>query len=165
MVTGHSLGGAMANAAAVWLMNQIPKDGTPVPTIVPFTFAAPTVSDQKFADLYAKLCPTAYHCINKHDLVPMAWTNFDTIEGSFDPKPTLKGFSPILWAAVQLAGMLVKNLKNVYVNLPGTRDVFEPSPPAAEDNFVTIAGKNHSIEHTYLKYVDPENVLLMKNLG
>jgi hypothetical protein len=161
MVAGHSLGGAMASAASVWLMDQIPKDGGPAPIMVPFTFAAPTISDQKFADLYAKMCPTAYHCVNKHDIVPMAWTNFDTIEGSFNPKPTLKGFSPILWGAVQLAGMLMKNLKNGYVNLPGTRDIFEPGPPAAEDNFVTIAGNNHSIQRTYLKYVDPENILLM----
>lgn len=161
MVAGHSLGGAMASVAAVWLADQIPKDGHGPVTMVPFTFAAPTISDQKFAQLYAKMCPTAYHCVNKHDLVPMAWTNFDTIKSSFDPKPTLKGFSPLLWGAVQLAGMLVKNLENAYVNLPGTRDIFEPPPPAPEDNFVTITGKNHSIQRTYLVYVDPENLLLM----
>jgi hypothetical protein len=161
MVAGHSLGGALASVAAVWLADQIGKDGGPAPTMVPFTFAAPTISDQKFAELYAKMCPTAYHCVNKRDLVPMAWTNFDEIDASFSPKPTLKGFSPILYGTIQVAGLVVKSLKNAYVHLPGTRDIFEPESPAVAGHFVTLAGIYHSIETTYLKYVDPKNLLLI----
>ena len=161
MVAGHSLGGAMASVAAVWLADQIGKDGGPTPTFVPFTFAAPTISDQNFAQLYATVCPTAYHCVNKRDLVPMAWTNFDTIEASFSPKPTLKGFSPLLWKTIQVAGWLVQSMKDLYVHLPGTRDIFEPEAPAKEEDFATVAGIYHSIDKTYLPYVNPGKLLLM----
>jgi len=162
MVVGHSLGGALANVAAIWLMDQIPKDGGSVPTMVPFTFAAPTVTNQRFADLFTRMCPTAYHCVNKLDIVPMAWTDFAAIGGSFPGgKPTLRGFSPVLWNLVQVAGTFVNRMGDMYVDLPGIRDVFEPQPggvPAT--NFAQEAGEQHSIQGAYLKYVDPDAHLL-----
>ena len=43
MVTGHSLGGALASLVAPWLYDQLPKTGTVTGVaITPYTFAAPT---------------------------------------------------------------------------------------------------------------------------
>jgi acetyl esterase/lipase len=46
MVTGHSLGGALAAVAATWLFDQLPRAGQAQDvTITPYTFAAPSVGN------------------------------------------------------------------------------------------------------------------------
>ncbi len=64
-VVGHSLGGDLANLAAAWLADQLPKAAKLQLTLTPYTFAAPTTGDQGFANLWNTLFGTSsYACVN-----------------------------------------------------------------------------------------------------
>lgn len=76
VVTGHSLGGALAGPLALNLASQSVCSGT---TIVPATFAAPTVGNQAFVDLYTKTFPAWQRWYNTWDLVPMAFAGIENM--------------------------------------------------------------------------------------
>src|SRR3954447_1773564 len=90
MVTGHSLGGALAVVATAWLQNQLPKL-TPLKfTLWPHTFAAPTMWNAGFAATFAKNY-TYYAAVNGNDIVPMGWANLKGVLGTYAaPGPVLK---------------------------------------------------------------------------
>ncbi|MBV8255271.1 MAG: hypothetical protein JO154_21910 [Chitinophaga sp.] len=70
IITGHSLGGNMANVYASYYAETLKRKGLPLNNISLFTFAAPAPGNSDFAkDLDAKL-PTAYHYQNLNDVVP-----------------------------------------------------------------------------------------------
>lgn len=152
MVVGHSLGGALANLAAVWLVDQLPRSGGPKgPTIAPFTFAAPTVTDAAFSTLFKSSFGTAYHCVNTLDVVPMAWANLQGIIDSFaSPGQLLKSYSEPLWAFVEAAKVTVFEK---YTVLSGTLDAFQGPTPTEGTTFPTEAEAQHSMADTYLPYV------------
>ena len=154
MVVGHSLGGALANLAAAWLADQLPRSGGPQePDIAPFTFAAPTVTDAAFSKLFASSFSVAYHCVNTLDIVPMAWTNLQGVVDSFAPPgQLLKSYSETLWVFVQGAKLAVFG---EYTALPGTLDTFQGTAPASGTTFPTEAEAQHSMADTYLPYVVP----------
>jgi len=157
MVAGHSLGGALANIAAVWLSDQLPRAGGPTtaPAIVPFTFAAPTVSDSGFAKLFAKACPVAYHCVNTVDVVPKAWMDLTGVVSSFSgPGQNLWNYSIILYTAVKTASLAAKGTD--FAALPGTIDSFTGISPSSGSSFAMEAEGQHSMTGTYLPHVsDP----------
>ena len=82
LVTGHSLGGALANVAALWLYDQLPRYNVTA-TIYPMTFAAPTISDQTFQTAFNTAFPGYTPMVNTNDVVPMAWNNITGIQKSF----------------------------------------------------------------------------------
>ncbi|GAA3917938.1 hypothetical protein GO495_20460 [Chitinophaga oryziterrae] len=89
IITGHSLGGNMANVYASYYVETLKRKGLPSDNISLFTFAAPASGNSDFADdLDAKL-PTAWHYQNTNDAVP----NFPVAEGLaatgnlYSPKP------------------------------------------------------------------------------
>jgi hypothetical protein len=154
MVAGHSLGGALANLAAVWLIDQLPKAGglKVVPPIVPFTFAAPTVTDSVFAKLFAQKCPQAYHCVNTTDVVPKAWKDIQGISDSFPgPGQSLWNYSILLYTAMKTASLAANGLD--YVALPGTEDEFSGPSPASGTSYSTEAEAQHSMTTTYFSHV------------
>ena len=75
-VTGHSLGGALVTTVSLYLLAQNFLSAT---SIYPYTFAAPTVGDQAFANLFDAKFPHAMCYYNYYDIVPYAWQNLDEI--------------------------------------------------------------------------------------
>jgi hypothetical protein len=78
MVTGHSLGGAIAVVATAWLQNQLPKVQPLSFTLWPHTFAAPTMWNAPFAKSFATNF-TYYAAVNTNDIVPMGWANLNNV--------------------------------------------------------------------------------------
>ncbi|WP_139490561.1 lipase family protein [Brevibacillus dissolubilis] len=62
-VTGHSLGGALANLMTVVLASQKKK-------VQSYTFAAPMTGNHDFANTYNSLVPQNYRIYNQPDIVP-----------------------------------------------------------------------------------------------
>jgi hypothetical protein len=154
MVAGHSLGGALANIAAVWLSDQLPRAGGPktAPEVAPFTFAAPTVSDTPFAKMFARVCPVSYQCINKVDVVPKAWMDLAGVSSSFSgPGQNLWNYSIILYTAVKTASLAAKGTD--FAALPGTIDSFTGISPSSGSSFAMEAEGQHSMTGTYLPHV------------
>jgi predicted lipase len=60
-VTGHSLGGAIANLCAAWMFQDNPTA---------YTFSAPRCGDQVFAARFKQQIPNAWRVFNTEDLVP-----------------------------------------------------------------------------------------------
>jgi triacylglycerol lipase len=80
LVAGHSLGGALTTVYALWLNGQLGGEmGSNAPTILPYTYASPTVGNQAFVDLYLGAFPTAKRYFCSLDLIPMAWNNMSGI--------------------------------------------------------------------------------------
>jgi len=69
-ITGHSLGGNIANVYASYFITTITKENYSAANVSLYTFAAPAPGNGDFAnDLDAKL-PTAWHYQNANDIVP-----------------------------------------------------------------------------------------------
>lgn len=69
-ITGHSLGGNIANVYSSFYVQLLMQQGRPTDNISLYTFAAPAAGNADFAtDLDAKL-PAAWHYHNINDIVP-----------------------------------------------------------------------------------------------
>jgi hypothetical protein len=69
IITGHSLGGNMANVYASYYVQTLPK-GISSDNVFLYTFAAPAAGNPAFArDLDTKL-PSAWHYHNENDIIP-----------------------------------------------------------------------------------------------
>jgi triacylglycerol lipase len=77
LVTGHSLGGNLANVYASWLAWNIHELEIPQPDISVVTFAAPAAGNGIFAADFNKKFPQAKRYENTNDMVP----KFPCIEG------------------------------------------------------------------------------------
>ena len=66
-VTGHSLGGAMASLASVWLAyyNIAPREN-----IILYTFGMPRVGDYSYAQQHNQLIANSWRVVNFDDIVP-----------------------------------------------------------------------------------------------
>jgi hypothetical protein len=155
-VCGHSLGAALANLAAAWIVDQLPKAPGVSATVTPFTFAAPTVGDQAFASLYNMLFgSSSYACINSQDIVPMAWANLQGVQNSFGPTgQTLWQYSKVIWGLAETAKI---ELGTTYVPIaPSNADVFVGPAIVATDDWPTDAANQHSMANTYFPHVQSE---------
>jgi hypothetical protein len=70
--TGHSLGGALANYAAVRLSEDSEGEGR---DILVYTFGQPRVGNFRYNAYFKKQVPTNYRVVHKDDLVPHLPTN------------------------------------------------------------------------------------------
>ncbi|GAM27497.1 hypothetical protein SAMD00019534_106730 [Acytostelium subglobosum LB1] len=73
VVTGHSLGGAIATHAMAEVMGWFPD----VPSWS-YTFGSPRVGNVAFAEWYNSIQPDNYRVVNQHDIVPHVPPQKDT---------------------------------------------------------------------------------------
>lgn len=145
LVTGHSLGGALAQLASQWLYHQlVDVDHNEEIYISPLTFAAPTTGNQQFATLFQTTFPTNYALVNTLDVVPMAWWNLNALQHVYPaPAQTVAQFG------VAYAGMLAlykDSLATAYkpVTAPPA-DTFKGWMPEKPDKFANTMEQNHAI--------------------
>jgi hypothetical protein len=81
VVTGHSKGGALAPALALWLAETRRLDGgagwdpSRRSNVRFAAFAGPTPGDEAFADrVLGQVGAGSYRVVNEHDIVPRAWS-------------------------------------------------------------------------------------------
>jgi hypothetical protein len=87
-VIGHSKGGALATALAMWLADtQGPSvaeyclwDPHSTAVLHPHSFAAPTAGNSGFAQRFAGKFPGAYRLANPYDIIPHAWNTAEISE-------------------------------------------------------------------------------------
>jgi len=89
-VTGHSLGGCIASMVALWLAVGGDFGSTP-PSVIAYTFAAPTAGLAPFAACYDQYVThgsnnASWRVYNAYDVVPNAWQTLSSVE-SFYPSP------------------------------------------------------------------------------
>ena len=67
LVTGHSLGGAIASLASVYMIHEslVPRD-----RLVLYTFGMPRVGNYDYALQHSRLVPHSFRVVNGHDPVP-----------------------------------------------------------------------------------------------
>lgn len=154
LIAGHSSGGALATLATVWLRDQLPRAGGPPKknlVFTPFTFAAPTVTNDVFATLFYSSCPFSYRAVNTYDIVPMAWHNLTGVLSGFPPPgQSVYEYSKTLWLLIQAAKYNSGSLTLVPVG--ATADHFAGPMPLSQD-FVSEAQRQHSMHDIYYKYV------------
>ncbi|MGJ5045503.1 lipase family protein [Bradyrhizobium oligotrophicum] len=152
MVTGHSLGGALAVAATAWLQDQLPKLNSSLKfTLWPHTFAAPTMWNAGFAATFAKSY-TYYAAVNSNDIVPMGWANLNGILGTYPPPaPVLKDtnyysiYKPLEW--------LSASIPTYTAIAPSNPDLFTITPIVeANDSWTAEAGYMHSMQLQYFPH-------------
>ena len=100
-VTGHSKGGALSVAAALWLAeNWAPaRQGE----IECFSFAGPTAGNQAFVQRYnSRLAGRTSRVVNARDIVPQAWVP--------ENLKALRAFYPLLAPAIDLLSASVAPL-------------------------------------------------------
>lgn len=119
-VVGHSKGGALAIAAALWLAEAWAPAKKAV--IDCFAFAGPTVGDAAFAKRYDAALGLRTRCIvNRRDIVPQAW-NCKTLSA-------VGSLYPMLGLASGGLSASVENL--TYTHVGGTHIEFERPQPEA----------------------------------
>jgi hypothetical protein len=146
LVTGHSLGGALAQLASQWLYYELVQiGGHKHVTITPLTFAAPTTGNQQFATLFEAAFPDNYALVNTLDIVPMAWANLDGLQHQYPPPgQSVAEFGVAI--ATALAGYK-DSLAGAYkpvTNPPP--DTFGGWMPAVPDKFEHTVAANHTID-------------------
>ncbi|HIK46003.1 MAG TPA: lipase family protein [Leptolyngbyaceae cyanobacterium M65_K2018_010] len=68
LISGHSLGGAMANLAAVDLAIHRPELQ---PNLYLYTYGTPRLGDRAFVEAHSQLIPNHYRVVNLADMIPM----------------------------------------------------------------------------------------------
>jgi hypothetical protein len=148
-LVGHSKGGALAAALALWLAdtqgedvaNQDQWDPGTNAKVHLYSFAAPTAGTAAFADRFTRKITSAYRLANPYDLVPHAWNpnDFrkipDLYSGQLDP---LRLPVDTLAVALQLTAY--------------QHEVWSPEwtgPAIMQSNFLQRAGVEHL--DSYLK--------------
>jgi len=149
MVTGHSLGGALAIVATAWLNDQLPKVEPLNISLWPQTFAAPTMWNAAFATNFAETF-TYYAAVNTNDVVPMGWANLDGVLATYQaPGPSLYNTDWWLYAAIDAVRI---NIGTTYTPIvPSDPDSFTVTP-VANDSWTAEAGTMHSMQYQYFPH-------------
>lgn len=112
-VTGHSKGGALATAVALWLKDALASpdvgeqwDGRRGARVSCYAFAAPTPGNAAFADRIDRvLAGDHHHLRNRHDIVTHAWQvdELTRIPDLYAPRRTvLEPLIPVIASRVQV---------------------------------------------------------------
>lgn len=147
IVTGHSLGGALAVAASAWLQSQLGANSGV--SIWPHTFAAPTAWNQAFATDFATAFESYYAAANTNDVVPMAWADLTGVLATYpSPYPSLKVDAKGLYDVVVAAKDLIVGYASIAAGKP---DRFAGSLATTGDWFA-VAGAQHSMAQQYFTH-------------
>jgi pimeloyl-ACP methyl ester carboxylesterase len=147
IVTGHSLGGALATMVALWLQDQLPKGGGPSNVrIAPYTFAAPTAGNQAFANLYDAQFPNASRYVNAYDLVPMGYANIGTMVTYYSPAPLMEKYlNRLIYDALYYGAPALAPPFYVQTNQKQGTYVFNGPLPSGSNTFPQEVGIQHSV--------------------
>jgi Lipase (class 3) len=151
MVTGHSLGGALAIVATAWLYNQLPQIGPVKFTLLPHTFAAPTMWNAGFANYFATKFQQYYAAINTNDIVPMGWANLKKVLATYPPPgPSL--YDTDYYSLYLPIEILSKTIPTYTEIVPSVSDSFTGSLVAGL-SWTAEAGTMHSMQNQYFQHV------------
>ncbi len=158
IVTGHSLGAALATALPGLLWNRL--GGTNVLEFLPYTFAAPAIGNAKFAAAFEETFPKARRYWNDQDIVPRAWADVPSMKALYEPPgPScpveIKGVIDLTQAALRLAEGWDESYYTP-VNGPGSRLRGDVQPT---DSWFTEAEHQHD-HNTYLSLLKAPPVRL-----
>jgi pimeloyl-ACP methyl ester carboxylesterase len=166
IVTGHSLGGALATMVALWLQDQLPKGGGPSNVrITPYTFAAPTAGNQAFANLYDAKFPNSSRYVNSRDLVPMGYANIATMVANYAPAPLLKNYSWLAYDTLYYAASSLAPPYYVQTNQRQGTFVFSGPPPNGSNTFPQEADIQHSVLLYWRQLVFPGEKEIGESVG
>jgi lipase (class 3) len=149
MVTGHSLGAALAVVATAWLNDQLPKLEPLKFSLWPHTFASPTMWNAAFATMFGKAFPY-YAAVNTNDVVPMGWANLDGVLKTFSPPgPDLYKTDWTLYELINGVDTLIQAGNYDYTEItPSNPDPFTVAP-VKTDSWCSEAGTMHSMQCQY----------------
>jgi uncharacterized protein YbdZ (MbtH family) len=148
MVTGHSLGGAIAIVATAWLNDQLPKVEPLNFSLWPQTFAAPTMWNAAFATSFAQTF-TYYAAVNTSDIVPMGWANLSGVLATF-PSPGPSLYDTDWWLYLTIDGVS-KAIPTYTEVVPSDTDAFTVTP-VANESWTVEAGAMHSMQFQYFPH-------------
>jgi Lipase (class 3) len=157
ITTGHSLGGALAPALALWLLNtQTAWDPQGRATIYCEPSAGPTSGNADFAIYYDQaLGSRTTRIVNSLDMVPHAWNGADlaSLPGLYEPdiEPDLVVFGLAAAAAAASSAGDYTQINTSTPPLAGTIDTSLINPSSyAFENFLVQAGQQHINEYLTL---------------
>lgn len=112
MVTGHSKGGALATAVALWLKDALASpdtaeqwDGRRGARVSCYAFGAPTPGNTAFADRIDRVLASDHHHLrNRHDIVTQVWQvdELERIPDLYAPRRTvLEPLIPVIASRVR----------------------------------------------------------------
>ena len=146
VVTGHSLGGALATVVSMWLGDQLSKGGGPsLFRLTPYTFAAPTAGNQAFADAYDAFFPTSRRYVNELDIVPMGYDALATLANMYpSPGPSLRDYC---WLGYEALEFFAPTFKKMYAQTNRRSGTVKFRGPAASasNTFPQQADIEHSV--------------------
>jgi hypothetical protein len=150
IVTGHSLGGAIAIVATAWLKDQLPKAAPLNFSLWPHTFAAPTMWNAAFATNFAQTFTAYYAAVNTNDVVPMGWANLSGVLATF-PSPGPSLYETDYYSLYLPIELLSKTIPAYTEIMPGNPDSFTVTP-VANESWTLEAGKMHSMQFQYFPH-------------
>ncbi len=120
VVTGHSLGAALAQAVSSYLAWQMAgaftsANQTACGLIFPNVFAPPTIGDTTFVRLYDTIFPYNYFYYNNSDIVPYGFVNVKGVEalwGTYTDSVTTGKGAPCPGKLVNLVNLLAPQVPN-----------------------------------------------------
>ncbi len=130
-VTGHSKGGALATAVALWLKDALASpdtaeqwDGRRGARVSCYAFAAPTPGNAAFADRIDRVLASDHHHLrNRHDIVTHAWQvdELERIPDLYAPRRTvLEPLIPVI--ASRVRGLEYRQARAGVTTFAGTLD-------------------------------------------
>ncbi len=148
MVTGHSLGGAIAVVATAWLNDQLPKLAPLKFSLWPHTFAAPTMWNANFAASFAQAF-TYYAAVNSNDIVPMGWADLGSVLNTFSaPGPDLYKTDWYLYWTIDGVSKTIPTYTEI---VPTDPDPFTVAT-FADTSWTDEAGTMHSMQYQYFPH-------------
>ena len=150
IVTGHSLGGALAIVATAWLNDQLAKVAPLNFALWPHTFAAPTMWNAAFAARFAQTFAAYYAAVNTNDVVPMGWANLSGVLATFPPPGPSLYETDYYWLYLPIEA-LSKTIPVYTEIVPGNADSFTVTP-VANESWTVEAGGMHSMQFQYFPH-------------